>query len=306
MKDTEARYTTQEKFYLGVVYAAQKYKHYFQAHTVQIVSKSEGIKLMINNSFVTGRLSKWALLISEYDIQLVQPHKLGCQAVADMMALCSNQCQEEINEDLKGGMPEVNECHVEEEKWWTMKFDGTPSSPIGLKMALEMKVDYQNVQGASNLVIKQLKGEYGVKERSLAMYRDEALHLINLFKEVCLSHTPRTENKHADALATIGRKEVRRTTGSVITFNKIAGPSLSIVPREDESQDWRKPILSQFKQKMFSKATRDYHELRGELYRKSVDGLLMKCVTEAVGGKKLECLHQAVCRKEGPCLYRRM
>ncbi|KAJ1419768.1 reverse transcriptase [Sesbania bispinosa] len=79
-----------------------------------------------------------------------------------------------------------------------------------------------------------------------------------------------------------------------------------MVPREDESQDWRRPILSQFKQKLFSKVNRDYHELRGELYRKSVDGLLMKCVTEAEGGKKLECLHQAVCGQEGPCLYRRM
>ncbi|KAJ1395126.1 Aspartic peptidase domain superfamily [Sesbania bispinosa] len=181
VKDTEARYTMQEKYCLGVVYAAQKYKHYFQAHTIHIVSKYEGIKLI-----------------------------------------------------------------------------------------------------------------------------DEALRLISFFKEVHLSHVPRAKNRHVDALATIGSKEIGRMDGSGIAFHKVEGPSLSMVPREDESQDWRRPILSQFKQKIFSKVNRDYHELRGELYRKSVDGLLMKCVTEAEGGKKPECLHQAVCGQEGPCLYRRM
>ncbi|KAJ1378778.1 Ribonuclease H-like superfamily [Sesbania bispinosa] len=124
MKDTEARYTMQEKYCLGVVYAAQKYRHYFQAHTIHIVSKSEGIKLMLNNSSVTGRLSKWALLISEYNIQLVQPKKLGCQAVTNMMALCLNQSHEETCQEVKGGMPEVNECCVKDQEWWTMKFDG--------------------------------------------------------------------------------------------------------------------------------------------------------------------------------------
>ncbi|KAJ1388291.1 Ribonuclease H-like superfamily [Sesbania bispinosa] len=240
-------------------------------------SKSEGIKLMLSNSSITGRLSKWVLLLSKYNIQLVQPHKLGCQAITDMITLCSNQCEEDISKDIRGGVPELNfPCTKNEVEYEALI--------LGLKMALEMKVECLNVQGDSNLVIKQLKGEYGIKETSLAMYRDEAWRLINFFKE----------------------QRSWRSSNDIVTFNKIAKPSLSIVPHEDESTDWRKPIMSQFKQKIFTKATRDYHELKGKLYRKSTDGLLMKCVTEMVGGKKLECLHQVVCGQEGPCLYRRM
>ncbi|KAJ1397465.1 Ribonuclease H superfamily [Sesbania bispinosa] len=189
----------------------------------------------VETSSITGRVSRWSLLLSEYDIQLVQPHKLGCQALAEMMALCSNQCKEDISENIRGGMPEVNECHIQKEEWWAMNFDGTPSSPA---------------RGAG------LKGEYGVKETSLAMYKDKVLRLIDLFKEVRMSDIPRAENRHADALATIGSKEVGRASEGIVAFKKIAKPSLSIVPHEDEPANWRKPILSQFKQKVFTKVTR--------------------------------------------------
>ncbi|KAJ1399527.1 hypothetical protein SESBI_30290 [Sesbania bispinosa] len=160
-KDAEGRYTMQEKLCLGVIYAAPKYRHYFQGHTVHIISKSEGIKLMLNNNSIIGR------------------H------------------EENVSQEIRGDMPEVNTCQEKEKEWWDLKFDEEPS-------------------------------------------------------------------------------------------------------------DWREPILSQFKQKIFGKTTKDYYELNGQLYRKSTDGLLMKCVIENEGGKKLECLHFAMCGQDGPSLYRRM
>ncbi|KAJ1410174.1 Reverse transcriptase-like [Sesbania bispinosa] len=248
-KDAEGRYTMQEKLCLGVIYAAQKYRHYFQGHTVHIISKSEGIKLMLNNNSITGRVSKWALLLSEYDLQIIHPQRLGCQALADMMSLCPGQHEESVSQEIRGDMPE---------------------------------------------------------EASLAVYRDEASRLMDLLEEVHMTHIPRAANKHADALATIGSKEGRETSEGIVSFRKIGNPSLSIVPYVEEPSDWREPILSQFKQKIFGKTTKDYYELNGQLYRKSTDGLLMKCVTENEGGKKLECLHFAMCGQDGPSLYRRM
>ncbi|KAJ1397783.1 Ribonuclease H superfamily [Sesbania bispinosa] len=158
MKDVETRYSTQEKFCLGVVYAAQKYKQYFQAHIVQIISKSEGIKFMLSNGAINGRVSRWALLLSEHDIQVLQPQKLGCQALADMIALCPGQPEEEVMEEIRGEVPE----------------------------------------------------------------------------EVQMSHVPRAENKHADALATIGSKEAGTKSQGIVTFQNIAEPSLSLVSYEVE------------------------------------------------------------------------
>ncbi|KAJ1410974.1 hypothetical protein SESBI_21508 [Sesbania bispinosa] len=237
LKDVETRYNTQEKFCLGVVYAAQKYRQYFQVHTIQIISKSEGIKFMLSNGAINGRVSRWALLLSEHDIQILQPQKLGCQALADMMALCPGQHEEEVTEEIRGEVPEVNECRLQKKEWWIMKFDGTPSSVVG---------------GAGVVIAR-------------------------------------------------GEKDSK-----IVAFQNVAEPSLSLVSYEVERADWRKPILSQFKQKIFTKANRDFHELRGRLCKKGTDVLLMKCVTEVEGGEKAECLHQAICGQGGPSLYRRM
>ncbi|KAJ1387879.1 hypothetical protein SESBI_39577 [Sesbania bispinosa] len=87
MKDAKTRYSLQERQCLGLVYTTQKYKHYFQGHTIHVISKSKGIRYMLNNAFITGRVSRWALLLVEYDIQIMHPQRLNCQALVDMMAL---------------------------------------------------------------------------------------------------------------------------------------------------------------------------------------------------------------------------
>ncbi|KAJ1400915.1 Ribonuclease H-like superfamily [Sesbania bispinosa] len=318
-KDAEGRYTMQEKLCLGVIYAAKKYRHYFQGHTVHIISKSEGIKLMLNNNSITGRVSKWALLLSEYDLQIIHPQRLGCQALADMMSLCPGQHEESVSQEIRGDMPEVNTCQEKEKEWWDLKFDGTPSQTAGgagvviskkgtdvFSFSYQLNFPCTNNEAECEALILGLKMALDMKEASLAVYRDEASRLMDLLEEVHMTRIPRAANKNADALATIGRKEGRKTSEGIVSFRKIGNPSLSIVPYVEEPSDWREPILSQFKQKIFGKTTKDYYELNWQLYRKSTYGLLMKCVTENEGGKKLECLHFAMCGQDGPSLYRRM
>ncbi|KAJ1404362.1 hypothetical protein SESBI_26673 [Sesbania bispinosa] len=57
MKEAERRYSLQEKHCLAVVYAAENFRHYFQAHTMHIMSKSEGVKYMLRNASLTGHVS---------------------------------------------------------------------------------------------------------------------------------------------------------------------------------------------------------------------------------------------------------
>lgn len=53
----------------------------------------------------------------------------------------------------------------------------------------------------SELVVKQLRGEYRVKNEGLKPLYNRAVSLLNSFNRVSISHVPREENRKADALA---------------------------------------------------------------------------------------------------------
>ncbi len=53
----------------------------------------------------------------------------------------------------------------------------------------------------SELVVKQLKREYKVKNKNLQLFFVKAYNLILDFKKVTFTHVPREQNKEADKLA---------------------------------------------------------------------------------------------------------
>jgi ribonuclease HI len=54
----------------------------------------------------------------------------------------------------------------------------------------------------SELVCKQLKGEYRVKNQTLKLiYEDVHTHVLSTFPHITFEHVPREKNKHADRLA---------------------------------------------------------------------------------------------------------
>ncbi|KAJ1378170.1 Ribonuclease H-like superfamily [Sesbania bispinosa] len=138
------------------------------------------------------------------------------------------------------------------------------------------------------------------------MYREEALRLLAMFEELEALHMPRVENKHADVLATIGSRERINEGKQVVMFKKRGSPNLALKPHGGEVEDWRRPILEKLRQRILSKVVREYRELGGTLYKKSTEGLLMRCVAEAEGVQRVDNLHHATCREEGPSLYHRM
>ena len=47
LKDAETRYSRAEKACLSLIYAAQRLRHYFLAHTVYLMTKSHPIRLLL-------------------------------------------------------------------------------------------------------------------------------------------------------------------------------------------------------------------------------------------------------------------
>ncbi|MGC8484991.1 MAG: ribonuclease HI family protein [Candidatus Baltobacteraceae bacterium] len=70
----------------------------------------------------------------------------------------------------------------------------------GLEAAVRLGVRELTVRLDSELVVKQLLGEYRVKNAALQPLHRRALELLRDFERVDIGHVPRRQNKLADAL----------------------------------------------------------------------------------------------------------
>ena len=66
--EVEVRYLPLEKAILAVVYATRKLPHYFQAHTVVMLTQLP-LKSILRSADYTGRIAKWGTILGAFDIK---------------------------------------------------------------------------------------------------------------------------------------------------------------------------------------------------------------------------------------------
>jgi len=71
----------------------------------------------------------------------------------------------------------------------------------GLLCALQNNITRLHVKGDSNLVIKQMKGEYKVKSENILRIYQDTHKLCEQFEEITFEHVYRKDNQRADHLA---------------------------------------------------------------------------------------------------------
>jgi len=70
----------------------------------------------------------------------------------------------------------------------------------GLELALDRDVERLDVFLDSELVVRQLNGQYRVKDATLKALHTQATYLMHKFHEIAVKHVPREQNAAADAL----------------------------------------------------------------------------------------------------------
>ena len=83
MVNYELNYSFIEKAYLAIVFASQKLPHYLLTHKVKLISKIDPLKYLLKKIALTGRLAKWVMILSEFDIKYVDRKAIKGQAIAD-------------------------------------------------------------------------------------------------------------------------------------------------------------------------------------------------------------------------------
>ena len=88
---------------------------------------------------------------------------------------------------------------------------------MGLHEALRRGITRLLVQGDSELIIKQMKGEYAVKSDNIRSYYETAKGLAQQFKWVEFRHVYRAHNKRADELSNEGLNATTKSTTTTTT-----------------------------------------------------------------------------------------
>ena len=67
----EEKYDLVEKTYLIMIWAIRKLRHYFQSYKIQAVSKIYPLRYLFQVPALTGKMSRWLVLLIEFDIEYI-------------------------------------------------------------------------------------------------------------------------------------------------------------------------------------------------------------------------------------------
>ena len=85
LHEAEVRYLPLEKAILAVVHATRKLLHYFQAHTVVVLTQLL-LRALLQSANYTGRIAKWGAIIRAFDIKYMPRTFIKGQVLADLVA----------------------------------------------------------------------------------------------------------------------------------------------------------------------------------------------------------------------------
>ena len=85
LHEAEVRYLLLEKAILAVVLSTRKLPHYFQAHTVVVLTQLP-LKTILQSTDYTGRIAKWGTILGAFNIKYMPRTSVKGQVLADLVA----------------------------------------------------------------------------------------------------------------------------------------------------------------------------------------------------------------------------
>ena len=203
-----------EKLALVVVMEARKLRPYFQSHTI-VMMTTHPLKTFLHSPNHSRRLEKWAVDLSEYEIEYQTRTSVKSQVLADFLV------------ELPKKDPEVTTS----DRTWSLKVDGASSKqgagveihltfPHGEIIELSFRLDFivSNNEAEykalvarlhlakaacarrvrtfcdSKLVVSQFLREYEARDDRMEVYLEVVKHLATQLEEFELTRVPKGEN----------------------------------------------------------------------------------------------------------------
>ena len=120
MLDYETRYVMIECYCLALVWATRRLRHYMIEYSVHLISRLDPLRYLFNRPALVGRLMRWLVLLTEFDIHYVTQKSIKGSIVADHLASLPVSNGTTIEDDF----PDDDVAVVTSLSGWRMYFDG--------------------------------------------------------------------------------------------------------------------------------------------------------------------------------------
>ncbi|KAL0444527.1 UNVERIFIED_CONTAM: Ribonuclease HI [Sesamum latifolium] len=144
---------------------------------------------------------------------------------------------------------------------------------VGVRMALDVGARNLIAYMDSQLVTKQVGGEYEVKEERMKEYLQEIGELTSRLKSFQLHQIPRTENAKTDYLARLPSSLVDCNTRSITIKTFVKNYLKTDIATLQVETDWRKPLLDYLREDILHANEKEAARLKSRAARTSSTGM---------------------------------
>ncbi|KAL0462005.1 UNVERIFIED_CONTAM: hypothetical protein Slati_0088100 [Sesamum latifolium] len=286
------------------------------------VKTNTPLKQTLGKPDTSGRLVKWAVELSEYDISYLPRTTIKAQALADFISEMTEITIKEASQDQKWLLHIDGSSTAQgsaagivittpqgEDLEFAIKFGFKASNNeaeyealvIGLKMAHETGAKHLLAYSDSQLVVKQVEGTYEAKEKSMIQYLQQIADLKTKFHHFQIIQIPREENVKADFLSKLASNlEDCRTRHITIHYLPEARAPLAVQPITT-GEDWKTPIIKWIEEGLLPENQWEAARLKTRatrfiiqehiLYKKSYTHPLLRCLSREEGIHILQEIH---------------
>ena len=142
LHEAEVIYLPLEKAILAVVYATRKLPHYFQAHTVVVLTQLP-LKSMLRTADYTGRIAIWNTILGAFDIKYMPRTSIKGQVLVDLVAEFVEPPMEMVAGEKSMDGKLVGAVFILRPPCWKVYVDGTANqrgSRVGLVLESPEKI----------------------------------------------------------------------------------------------------------------------------------------------------------------------
>ena len=100
MLEYKCKYTMIERLCLALVWATMRLRHYVTEYSILLVSQLDPLRYLFDRPVLTGRLMRWLVLLTEFDIQYVTHKLVKGSIVTDHLASLLVSDDKSIDDDF--------------------------------------------------------------------------------------------------------------------------------------------------------------------------------------------------------------